>query len=71
MYNNFLRYKKIKKIIMINLKRSDAIQSTLIGALFLVAGIYVLAGYNIMNYQVFWVLVCFILIVKCLSFIRV
>jgi uncharacterized membrane protein HdeD (DUF308 family) len=51
--------------------RLDGIQSTMIGVLLLVAGIYLLAGYDIVNNTTLWVIVGIILIIKGLSFIRI
>ncbi|WP_162801766.1 hypothetical protein [Candidatus Chromulinivorax destructor] len=49
----------------------DAIQSTLIGVLLLVAGIYLLAGYDIINNAVIWIIIGVLLVIKGLSFIRI
>ena len=49
----------------------DSIERILIGALLIVVGIYLVAGYNIFNSTTFLAIVGIIFIIKGLSFIRV
>ena len=51
-------------------RNMDTIQGALIGALLILAGIYLLAGHDIVNNTTLWVIVGIILIIKGLSFIR-
>ena len=49
----------------------DVLQSALMGALLILAGMYLLAGYDIVNNTTLWAIVGIILIIKGLSFIRI
>ena len=52
-------------------RNMDVIQGTLIGALLILAGIYLLTGHDIVNNTTLWVIVGIILIIKGLTFIRI